>query len=124
LYIGRWPPHVLVDAGHTSTGKALAVELLDRGTGELELLVVTHVDADHIEGMLDFLEAVSGRIAIADVWFNGWRHLQEGLEGMGPAQRERLTTLIARLPWNAIAGGRAIRVRLRSTPHTIRPERP
>ncbi|RSV32175.1 MBL fold metallo-hydrolase [Sphingomonas sp. ABOLH] len=113
--------HVLVDAGHTSTGKALAVELLERGIVELELLVVTHVDADHIEGMLDFLEAVSGRIAIADVWFNGWRHLQEGLEGMGPAQGERLTTLIAQLPWNAIAGGRAIRVEDDRAPRRLPP---
>lgn len=101
---------VLVDAGHAATGRALATELLGRGIDRLELLVVTHVDADHIEGMLDFLEAVSGRIAVGDVWFNGWRHLQEGLEGMGPAQGERLTAMIAALPWNRAAAGRAVRV--------------
>lgn len=102
--------HILVDAGRTATGRALTNDLIGRGITHLELVVVTHVDADHIEGMLDFLEAAAGRIDMNDVWFNGWKHLQEDLEGMGPAQGERLTTLIAALPWNQATFGRAVRI--------------
>lgn len=103
----RW---IAIDAGHASTGRRLARRLEELGVAAIELLVVTHVDADHIEGMLTFLEDVSGRIRIDEVWFNGWRHLREDLEGFGPAQGERLTTLIADLPWNEAFGGRAVRV--------------
>lgn len=101
---------IVVDAGHSSTGNALVEHLDALGVTEIELLVVTHVDADHIEGMLNFLEAVQGRVAFGDVWFNGWRHLRDGLEGFGPAQGERLTTLISGLNWNGAVGGRAVRV--------------
>lgn len=101
---------IVVDAGHSSTGKALVEHLDALNVTEIELLVVTHVDADHIEGVLDFLEAIEGRVVIGDVWFNGWRHLRDGLEGFGPAQGERLTTLVSGLNWNGAVGGRAVRL--------------
>lgn len=101
--------HVVVDAGHSSTGKALAARLIEAGIVRIEALIVTHVDADHIEGTVDFLKAVAGVVEIGDVWFNGWKHLVE-LETFGAAQGEDLTALIEQLPWNRVSGGRAIRV--------------
>jgi len=113
--------YILVDAGRASTGRALATELLERDIDHIELIVVTHVDADHIEGMLDFLEAVSGRIAVGDIWFNGWHHLQEEIEGMGPAQGERLTALVSGLNWNRATGGRAVRTADDGAPFRLPP---
>lgn len=101
--------HVVIDAGHASTGRALAVRLRDDGIDRIEVLVVTHVDADHIEGTLDFIKGVADRVEIGDVWFNGWKHLDDR-EELGPAQGEDLTALIETLSWNGIVGGRAIRV--------------
>ena len=43
--------------------------------GRLELLVITHVDADHIEGAVRLLANRTPDLKIEDVWFNGRKHL-------------------------------------------------
>ena len=101
--------HVVIDAGHASTGKVFAKHLGDLGVTRIEALVVTHVDADHIEGTLDFLKAVRGTVEVGDVWFNGWKHLH-GMQHFGPAQGEDLTALIETFAWNEVVDGGAIRV--------------
>ena len=67
-----------------------------------ELLVVTHVDSDHIAGVLELLRDEAIGATFGEVWFNAWRHLQEALEGLGPVEGELLTqTILARdLAWN------------------------
>jgi beta-lactamase superfamily II metal-dependent hydrolase len=104
---------ILIDGGVTKTAPGLA-EFLGPAPA-LELLVVTHVDNDHIQGALSMLEKRLVDPIVGDVWFNGFRHLPESpLESMGPAEGERLTTLIVErdLPWNAheAFGGHAVAV--------------
>jgi len=111
--------HMVVDAGHAETAPLLLNYLSDAGVRHIELIVVTHVDADHIEGMLDFLPAARKVFQIGDVWFNGYRHLRDGLEGFGPVQGELLTMSISDLPWNRAAGGRAIRAADDGSPRLI-----
>lgn len=110
--------HIVIDAGRKGTAPRLAQYLADGGITALELLVVTHVDADHIEGMLDFLEEHPD-LPIGDIWFNGYRHLLEALDPMGAPQGERLTDLIRDRPWNEAAGGRAIRLDDDDRPHAM-----
>ncbi|MEH3036198.1 MAG: MBL fold metallo-hydrolase [Sphingomonas adhaesiva] len=112
--------HVVIDAGRSSTGKALAAHLVGQGIARIEALVVTHVDADHIEGTLDFLKAVRAKVEIADVWFNGYRHLSD-VEELGAAQGEDLTALIALLSWNRVVDGGAIRVAPDGAPMRLPP---
>ncbi len=118
----RWgaedPAHqMLVDMGTEGTGRKLRQRLAELPQAErgFELLVVTHVDRDHIGGVLTCLteaEPLAG-LEFADVWFNGWAHLNgrrvenactddapSELETWGPAQGERLTSWLAGQRWN------------------------
>ena len=98
------PRRVLIDGGAVGTYKRALRERL-RGLPEnerrFELLVVTHIDADHITGILELLEDSETRFQARDIWFNGYRHLpDEKPETLGPVQGERLTDLLAKRPWN------------------------
>jgi beta-lactamase superfamily II metal-dependent hydrolase len=115
------PQYVLIDGGpyyayrnqRYVERKTLAVrmqELVD-AEGQLELLVTTHVDADHIEAAVMLLGDRSPDLVIQDVWFNAWRHLASQPEDLlGPVHGEMLSALIQRqeLPWNAAFGGGAV----------------
>ena len=97
------PNIILIDAG-PSASKSLVgrlQELAARG-GHLELVVVTHVDGDHIAGMFKLLENDFYGVPVRDFWFNGFRHLP-GLEAFGAEQGERLTGLLLNkgMAWNA-----------------------
>jgi hypothetical protein len=78
---------------------------------EFELLVVTHIDSDHIAGTLELMEGRNIDFHAREVWFNGYRHLpDEAPDTLGPVQGERLTDAILkrRLPWNAAFGKAAV----------------
>jgi glyoxylase-like metal-dependent hydrolase (beta-lactamase superfamily II) len=112
----RWPGHqLLIDLGTEQTGRAFRERLtaLPADQRRFDLLVITHVDSDHIGGVLscfaDADEELPG-LSFGDVWFNGWEHLhgqqvaprrgERALEGMGPAQGERLASWLRKQPWN------------------------
>lgn len=104
------PSHVLIDGGRKATARTVRakIESLPPDRRHIELIVVTHVDRDHIEGMLDILEAGLWGASVGDIWFNGFHHLKPGLDAFGAVQGERLTNLIdgRRMPWNlAFEGG-------------------
>ena len=100
------PRRVLIDGGATGTYKrALRERLrnLPRDTRRFELLVVTHIDADHITGILDLLEDKETGFQAKDIWFNAYRHLpDEKPETLGPVQGERLTDVLVKpgVTWN------------------------
>ncbi len=75
---------------------------------QFELSVVSHVDADHIDGMVALLNNASQPFQPVDFWFNGWHHLLN--DRLGPIEGEFLSTLISerKLSWNGAFGGRAI----------------
>lgn len=69
---------MVVDGGRRAAYPHLRADLEDiaaRG-GTLELLVLTHVDADHIEGALAFAKDRERPLEPRDVWFNGYRQLR------------------------------------------------
>lgn len=108
------PRRLLIDGGTTGSIKPLLekVRALPPGRRRLELLVVTHVDADHIAGVLKFLESPNLGLTVREVWFNGYKHLLEKGETFGPAQGERLSADIEAggVAWNERFGGRAVKV--------------
>lgn len=101
---------VLIDGGRGIRAyKALKArfETLPAEERTLDLLVNTHVDADHIEGVLRLVEDESADIAYEDIWFNGFDHLTKpaagsNIESFGAKQGERFTKAILErdLPWN------------------------
>jgi beta-lactamase superfamily II metal-dependent hydrolase len=103
------PHHVLIDGGPRSKATTRAVsDLIGQVAGELDLVVVTHIDADHITGVLAIMEDDSVALRPADVWFNAYQHLREDL--LGAKQGEELSkALVSRkLPWNKAFGGDAV----------------
>lgn len=75
-------PNLLIDAGFACTyHDYIAPDLtqLASSGGQLDLVVCTHVDADHIGGLLEFfaLNGPPGKrgIAVAQVWHNSLRSL-------------------------------------------------
>lgn len=108
------PRHLLVDAGppRNALRKALRSHIADRLTatgGRLELLVVTHIDSDHVGGVLH-LFADGPPCEIDDVWFNGYDH--HPTDVMGAEQAERLSDLLVEheLGWNAAFGAGPVAV--------------
>jgi len=107
------PRRVLIDGGTKGTYRRALRPRLDRVHGEraFELLVVTHIDADHIAGTLELLGDADAGFSARDIWFNGYRHLpNEAPETLGPVQGELLTQLLTRpgTQWNQAFGRGAV----------------
>ena len=107
------PKRILIDGGTKGSwnkGLRARIEGLPAADRHFELLIVTHIDADHIDGSLKLLQDETLGASFGDVWFNGWRHLPETLEPLGPVAGERLTDAIVtrELPWNDAFDGEAV----------------
>ena len=112
---------LVVDAGVAKTADRLRRVLEQGGEAVWELLVVTHVDLDHIGGTLGLLEDASIASKFQDIWFNGRQHLDPpGTESLGFKDGIALQTRLseAGLPWNrAFQGGSgAVRVSVNGEP--------
>ncbi|MGJ5040641.1 MBL fold metallo-hydrolase [Bradyrhizobium sp. HKCCYLRH1062] len=70
---------LLIDGGRTATARhylrPLIAGLAPRPGPTIDLMVLTHVDADHIEGLLDLVGADDAP-TIRELWFNEMRHLK------------------------------------------------
>jgi len=117
LTYGKAGEHrILVDGGRAATYSDLKARLstLPETDREFELLIVTHVDRDHIEGVLAMLEDPARPAQFRDLWFNGYDHLLNvNLETFGAVQGEKLTSRILelRLPWNKRFEGKSVEIR-------------
>lgn len=116
------PWRALIDGGPADTWPRLRDRLLRLPPGDrrLDLVVVTHIDADHIGGALRFFEeeeqAIPG-LTIGDVWFNALPQLPDP-DGFADArsvqQGEDLVALLGGdrpgkvLPWNRAFAGHAV----------------
>lgn len=102
-YSGQ-PARVLIDGGVHRTSEQLAGKLVgvrNPDHASHELLVVTHVDDDHIAGVLPLVEDPEYAGQFAEIWFNGRKHLEK-LNSLGALQGDRLTDAITTqsIPWN------------------------
>lgn len=106
------PPHrILIDGGIAGTSAALRKRLmsLPEDDRRFELLVVTHIDVDHIAGIVKLLADPPQGLAIGDVWFNGRGHLEQD-HFLGVRDGERLMAVLdlGSRPWNQAFGGGAV----------------
>jgi beta-lactamase superfamily II metal-dependent hydrolase len=63
---------------------------------QIELLVITHIDIDHIDGIVKLLNRHDLPFNIKEVWFNGWKEIEALLDDdtLGAVQGEYLSFLI------------------------------
>ena len=107
------PSRILIDGGTPATADIIRarIEGLDPAQRRFDLLVVTHIDTDHIGGILKLLANRPAGLAFEDVWFNAWRHLQDKPSSqLGPVDGEILSCALDRLkwPWNRAFDGAAV----------------
>lgn len=103
------PKQILIDGGRKATAKELLARFKDLPAGRrtFELLIVSHIDRDHIEGILEILK--DNTVKFKDIWFNAYFHLLN-VERFGAAQGEALSTALIdrKLPWNIKFKGKAV----------------
>ncbi|MCT1533166.1 MBL fold metallo-hydrolase [Sphingobacterium daejeonense] len=91
----------LIDCGYVDTfQKYLKNDLIKIGEngGVLEKLILTHIDADHIQGAIRLLKDNNAEkfITIKEVWHNTYRHLSVQKEGEIDVKQERILQQIVR----------------------------
>ena len=107
---------VLVDCGSDSTYAHALKPRIERSKQEsrsanalaFELLILTHIDEDHIGGGIELLkDAKAQGLSFGDIWFNGWKHIAEFL---GALQGEQFSELLVRggFRWNQWTKGERI----------------
>jgi hypothetical protein len=112
----EWPDahgvqhRMLVDGGRGSPrrippGLASRLARQPEDQRSFDLMVCTHIDADHIGGLLALADDPPPGFRTADVWFNGRRHL----DLLGPAQGDTLSAALTSrsVPWNQAFRGAA-----------------
>lgn len=105
--VGAALRHILIDLGRSSTYAVIEDEL--ELIGEVELFVMSHIDADHIAGALPMVRRPTPPFTPKRVWYNG-RHQLEAARDRAPIvepfsarQGEKLSRGIVKFgwPWNA-----------------------
>ena len=114
------PHRILIDGGTPPTVDAIRKRVLTMPASErrFELLIVTHIDTDHIGGILRLLSDKQLGLTFKDVWFNAWPQIK-GIDRshvlgplpepspskvLGPKDGELLNRLLD-LRGGAVAGG-------------------
>ncbi len=104
----RWGPtdaprHAVIDLGRTKDYRRLRSWLTE--TGRIDLLVFTHIDADHIEGAMPMVAEPTAPFDPSEVWFNAHHHLRQARnrrdehEVLSVLQGEKLSDGLARFGW-------------------------
>jgi len=99
--------HILIDAGVAGTAEKLAAHVarLQEKFGQpvvISLLVLTHIDEDHIDGVLGFLSTLRDAHAhVEAMWYNGYHQVfnvkPEKTDTLGPANAERVSAMAQHL---------------------------
>jgi beta-lactamase superfamily II metal-dependent hydrolase len=100
------PFRLLIDGGTGPTFSAHLKSILnDPAFGVINLAIVTHIDDDHIAGMIQLLSDPIASTKIKNIWFNGYRHLPASTikQKFSVPQGDALSKIIDKLniPWNA-----------------------
>ncbi len=97
---------ILIDGGAPGVYKRSLkprLKQLNDDERKFELLVVTHVDYDHIRGIIELAHDDEVPFEARDVWFNGFRHIPEKPVGVLAGKHgEELTDLLLKngSSWN------------------------
>lgn len=99
--------HIVIDLGRGDTYEAVKTHL--KALGEVELFVMSHIDADHIAGAIPMVRESKASFDPKRVWYNAHPQLVSAkdrhpiVEPFGARQGEKLARGIVNFnwPWNA-----------------------
>ena len=84
---------ILIDGGPAPKyEKGLRAHLLSLPESQrrFDLAIVTHIDADHIDGMLKLLQDEALGLKVREIWFNRWPQISATpIPGARPATEDR-----------------------------------
>lgn len=102
---------MLIDGGPADTWPILKsrLERMRPADQHFDVVVITHIDSDHIGGMIPFLRS-SFAHKVDDFWFNGRTHLPDGQTRSVAQGDSVIAELLGAsdgvvLPWNVAFGG-------------------
>ena len=88
---------MLIDAGHggarLNSSLTAAFARLDKSDRRIDLVVSTHMDVDHIAGLLGLFGEPPDGFSVGEIWFNAFRHLPQD-DVLGWKQSDRLEELV------------------------------
>lgn len=100
-----YPHRMLIDAGRSGRRPPRALEAkilaLPEDQRVFDLVVATHIDVDHVQGLVPLFADPPAGFGARSVWFNGRQHLPEDV--FGHLDGDRLSTGIEQLApeaWN------------------------
>ncbi|MDD5508145.1 MAG: hypothetical protein PHD25_07410 [Bacteroidales bacterium] len=106
---------VLIDGGTNACGKKLhkRITSIPKKERRFDLVVVTHIDSDHIDGMVELMQDIPPGLEFSHFWFNAYEHTRpEGF--LGAVQGEYLAVELLALEekwkrtfWNESFGRKA-----------------
>jgi len=111
---GRKVHRILVDGGTRPTRAILKqrIQCMNDDDRHFNLVVLTHVDLDHIGGLLPIWQDDSLTLDVDDFWMNGWQHLDDHDtdDTLSALQGEQLARFITSrdVPWNRHFSKRAV----------------
>jgi beta-lactamase superfamily II metal-dependent hydrolase len=98
--------HALIDLGRSKNFRAARPAL--EKIGRFDLFVITHIDADHIEGGMPLVKEQTPAFDVGEVWFNGYHHLvaakerkPQAYEKFSAVQAEKFSEGIRKFGWGA-----------------------
>ena len=117
--------HIVIDGGRKATWPALKSALEDiAGRGEkVELLLLSHIDADHIDGLLELVTDPDLPLIPKAIWYNGFEQLKAmvkvgNVQPFGFKAADAYTKALSAKGWplNVAFGGKAIFTEGKPTP--------
>lgn len=106
------PEVILIDGGPRGSTQKFQDRLnhLKREGRTVRLLVVTHIDHDHIGGILEIHESGIAESMFDEIWFNGRTHLEKE-EVFGGEEGRQLEQYLKDLDeWNSSFGTKAVKI--------------
>ncbi len=116
--------HIVVDGGRKATWPKLkkALEGIAARGEEVELLVLSHIDADHIDGLLEMAEEPVLPLTPKALWYNGYDQMKAlaagGLQPHGFRAADAYSKALAAKGWDAneAFGGKALMLETHAAP--------
>lgn len=96
--------NLLIDTGPVSCWKDSLKEILDylQETGEhINILIITHIDSDHIGGALKLFSCPPYKTMVDEIWFNGLKQIASNAQKIAGEKEQNAINKLISLHWRS-----------------------